>query len=455
MNDEPSFETDILIAGCLNVTQATGVPAPYLIAHALLFATAVVGGMACYKTQADQAPQLIGTPVTLLSRDDRCPYWFAAATGGAIDLQERITSRGEIKLPLGLTPEQVKMAKRLVKAHAPLRHIMPSSLQDAMVHGLPSMKPISFQFLHDVRKGSIRKGPPLSAYGPHLLAYAEGEACYRDLLGKRLRPNSLCRLASNPSPEARVTIHGWAEFGPMSDLLRKRGMEVIPGFGFLMGVPELSEQPFPVTDTSSLYLRFFNLILQLRVDYPKVFLPEPEVIRMLDAEVRAQAERFSIGGVEQEVVNPRPMLPWNIATVLWAIERNNRPEPEKIPELAKKACRIARFIHELHVHILRRIFPTPENGTTDAMDASIVDKLSVEPLKLRELMRKIHRSEAENLKIRLEFLEQDGVIEREPADEGGEAGEKWRTRAFPVGDFADIAVRLSAKGEKPGGAGDS
>lgn len=448
MSDEPSFETDLLIAGCLNVTQVTGVPAPYLIAHALLFATAVVGGMACYKTHVDQVPQLIGTPTTLLSLDHRCPYWFAAAIGGAIDLQERISSQGKIKLPLGLTPEQVKMAKRLVKAHAPLRHIMPSSLQDAMVHGLPSMKPVSFQFLHNVRNGSVRKGPPLSAYGPHLLAYAEGEACYRDLLGKRLRPNSLYRLASNPSAEARVTIHGWAEFGPMTDLLRKRGMELIPGFGFLMDVPELSEQPFPVTDPSSLYLRFFNQILQLRVDYPKVFLPEPEVIGILDAEVRAQADRFSIGGVEKDVVNPRPMLPWNIATVLWAIERNTRSEPEKISELAKKACRIARFIHELHVYTLRRIYPTPKNGTTDMVDAAIVDILSVGPLKLRELMRKIHRSKAENLKIRLGFLEQNGVIELKAAEERGEAGVKWRTRAFPVENFANIAVRLSAKDKK-------
>lgn len=62
-------------------------------------------------------------------------------------------------------------------------------------------------------------------------------------------------------------------------------------------------------------------------------------------------------------------------------------------------------------------------------------------------MRKIHRSEAGNLKIRLGFLEQDGVIEREPAVEGREAVEKWRVRTFPVGDFGDIAIRLSAKGE--------
>ena len=449
MSEGSCFETDVLIAGCLNVAHLTGIPAPYLIGHALLFATAVVGGSACYRTQADQAPQLIGTPVTLLSADDECPYWFASATGGALDLQERLTARTEMKLPLGLRPEQVKMAKRMVKAHASLRHIMPPSLQDAMIHGLPSMTPASFQFLQDLRNGSVRKGPPLSAYGPHLLAYAEGEACYRDLLGKRLRPNSLYAMAANPSAEAWVTIHGWTEFEPTKELLRKRGMEVIPAFGFLLGVPKLSEQAFPVADVSNLYLRFFNLILQLRIDYPKVFLPEPEVIEMLNAEVRAQAERFSIGGVDEEVINPSPMLPWNIATVLWAIEREVRPDPEKVAVLAEKACRIARFLHELHVHTLRRIFPTPENGTTDAMDASIVDKLSVEPLKLRQLMRKIHRSEAENLKIRLGFLEQDGVIERESAEEGREAVEKWRVRPFPVGDFADLAIRLSAKEKNP------
>ena len=70
MTDPPTSETHLLISGCLDVAQMTGIPAQYLISHALLFATAVVGGSACYQTRSDQAPQLIGTPATLLSRED-------------------------------------------------------------------------------------------------------------------------------------------------------------------------------------------------------------------------------------------------------------------------------------------------------------------------------------------------------------------------------------------------
>jgi len=449
MNESPPFETDLLIAGCLNVSHTTGVPVQYLLSHALLFATAVVGGSACYRTHANQAPQLVGTPATFLSPEDVCPYWFATATGGALDLQERITARAEMKMPLGLTSTQVKEAKRLVKMHAPLRHIMPPSLQDAMVHGLPSLTPASFQFLHDVRKGSVRKGPQLTLYGPHLLAYTEGERCYRDLLGKRLRPNSLYTAAANPSAEARVSIHGWAEFCPIKDLLRKQGVEVIPAFGFLLKVSALKEQSFVADDISGLYLRFFELILRRRIDYPMYFLPRPEIAEILNAEVQAQAERFRIGGMPEEIVNPRPMLPWNVATILWAIERNTHPDSENITALAKKACRIACFIHELHVHTLRRIFPTPDNGTTDQMDAAIVDKLSVEPLHLRALMRKLHRVGAENLRIRLGLLEENGIIGLNLSGDVGDSKVKWHVRPFPAENFGDIAVRLSAKEKDP------
>lgn len=445
MNEEPSFETDLLISGCLNVSQSAGIAAPYLIGHALLFATAVLGGSASYRTCADQAPQLIATPATLLSSDEQCPSWFSLATGEAIELQGRITRRAEARLPIGLTPAQVKMAKRMVKANASLRHILPNSLQSAMAHGLATMTPASFQLLHDVRNGSLREGSSLNAYGPHLIAYAEGEACYRDLIGKRWKHNSLYAAASSPSAAARVTIHGWAEFTATKSFFRKQEVESIHPFGVLLKIPGVSGNEGRAIETSSLYMRFFNLILQLRIGCPRVFMPDPEVIEILNEEVRAQAARSRLEGADIKVVNPCPMLPWNIATVLWTIERGSRSAPENIPALVEKACRIARFSHELHIHTARRIFPTSGDASSTKLDASIVDKVSVAPLQLRELMRKIHRSEAGILRSRLQILEGAGLIFREESIAGRESSEKWCARPFPIGDFNDIPARMSAR----------
>jgi hypothetical protein len=442
MNDSPALETDLLIGGCLKVSRVTGIPAQYLVSHALLFATAAVGGAACYRTHPDQAPQLVGSPATILSREDVCPHWFEAATRGALELQERITARAKSGKALGLTHAQVRSAKRLAKMHAPLQRIMPSPLQDAMIHGSSSLAPTSFQFLHDVRNGSVRKEPALTHYGPHLLALAQGGACYRDLLGKRLQPNSLHAAAASPSAASRVTIHGWADFPVIRGLLRRQGMEVMAPFGFLLEVPAMKEQPFMTDGTWSLYLQFFHLVLEWRTGCPMYFSPEPEITEILNAGVREQAERSRSGGMPSEVANPRPMLAWNIATILWAIERSVHAYPENIRVLAERACRISRFIHELHVHTLRGIFPTLQNGTTDPMNAAIIDKLSVEPLHLRQLMRKIHRSGAEDLRNRLGFLENDGVVRRDPDG-------KWRVRPFPVENFADIAVSLSAETQNP------
>ena len=125
---------------------------------------------------------------------------------------------------------------------------------------------------------------------------------------------------------------------------------MLPAFDCLLRVPVLSEKAIPVPDTASLYLRFFDGVLRLRIGYPKVFLP-------------------AVSGATE-----------------------------------------APGAHEKN---------PPVGG---------------------------RKSE-----VRLGFLEQDGVIERESAVEGREAVKKWRVRTFPVEDFGDIAVRLSAKDDNLSG----
>ncbi len=437
---KPSPYTDSLIAACRNVGECTGVPFEFIFAHAFLFGTVMLGAKSCYRHKKGQAPQIIRSPATILTNDDRCPVWFEMAIERAMERQQTVTA-GANKLILAQpTPKQIKTARRLQQMYAPVENLIPDPLMCLMRTSMPKVTVRMFDFLHDVsEKGSIRRQPEASAFGSDLLALAIGHRSYADLLEKRCRPNSLFAEAGNPSAIARVSIHGWAEFDPVKKLFRKIGFEPLPSLGWLLTVPAMNPPPFVADHLSDQYRSFFNHLFTLRMDAPQTFFPEPEIVSLLDHAVAEQGSKIRIAGMDETVLNPHPMLPWQLATVLWSCERTQEnPKPENHRPLSELACKVARFIHASHIHTLRRIFPTPENGFTDPIDASIVDKLAVKPLHIRELARQFHRFPTENLRVRLGLLAEDGIVSFTEGDEA------WFTTLLNVEKTGDFLRSLSA-----------
>jgi hypothetical protein len=445
MNPKP--HTRSLITACRNVGECTGVPAEFLFAHALLFGTVMLGAKACYRRDKGQPPQIIRSPTTILTGDDRCPAWFETAVERAVERQQTVTDRANSFLIAQPTPKQIKTARRLKQMYGPVEDLVPDPLQRLMRTSVPKMTAPMFDFLHDVaEKGSIRRQPEASAFGSDLIALAIGHQSHVDLLGKRSRPNSLFAEAGNRSAISRVSIHGWAEFDPVKKLLRKIGFEPLPPFGWLLTLPAMTPPPFAADHLSDHYRSFFNHLFTLRMDAPHTFFPEPEIAEVLDHAVAEQGG-VRIAEMDEMLLNPHAMLPWQLATVLWSIERTHEnPQPENHRPLSELACKVARFIHAGHIHTLRRIFPTPENGTTNPVDAAIVDKLAVKPLHTRELVRQFHRLSTENLRIRLGLLAEDGILIRTEDDDGSET---WFTPPFDVGTGGGFLRSLSAKGNNP------
>ncbi|MBX3740143.1 MAG: hypothetical protein KF712_04080 [Akkermansiaceae bacterium] len=440
----PTLHTRSLIAACRNVGECTGVPAEFIFAHALLFGTVMLGAKACYRRENGQPPQIIRSPATILTDDDRCPAWFETAVERAVERQQTVTDRANRFLIAQPTPKQINTARRLKQMYGPVEDLIPDPLQRLMRTSVPKMTVPMFDFLHDVaEKGSIRSQPEANAFGSDLIALAIGHRSHADLLGKRCRPNSLFAEAGNPNATTRVSIHGWAEFDPVKKLFRKTGFETLPPFGWLLTLPAMTPLPFVADHLSDHYRSFFNHLFTLRMDAPQTFFPEPEIVELLDHAVAEQGSKIQIAGMGETLLNPHPMLPWQLATVLWSIERTeHKPNPENHRPLAELACKVARFIHAGHIHTLRRIFPTPENGTTNPVDAAIVDKLAVKPLHTRELVRQFHRLSTENLRIRLGLLAEDGIVIRTEDDDGNET---WFTPPFDVGKSRGFLSSLSAE----------
>ncbi len=447
MNSTP--HTKGLIAACRNVGECTGVPAEFLFAHALLFGTVMIGGKACYRREKGQPPQIVRSPSTILTEDDRCPLWFKAAVFRAVERQQTITDRAEKLLLAQPTPRQIKTARHLKQMYAPVQDLIPDPLTRLMRTSVPKMTVPMFDFLHDVaKKGSIRRQPDANAFGSDLLALAIGHHSHADLLGKRYRPNALFAEAGDPNAASRVSIHGWAEFDPVKKLFRRTGFEPLPPFGWLLTVSAMNPPPFAQDDLSAQYRSYFDHLFTLRMSAPQTFLPEQEIVEILDAAVAEQANKVQIAGVDDSILNPHPMLPWQVATILWANERSQEhPNPENHRALAELACQVARFIHASHLHTLRRMFPTPENGSADPIDAAIVDKLAVKPLHVRELSRRFHRLPTKNLRVRLRFLAEDGIITCGDDDEGSET---WFATAFDVEKSGGFLGSLSAKEKSSG-----
>lgn len=430
---------DRLASGCLGVSATTGMPGPHLLAHALLFASSVVGGSVFYQVDENALPRSVGVSTTILTEDDKCPVWFHAATGKALETQRGIDRWIEKKRARIPRPTEIDAARKLVTAYGPCAEILPLEILKAMDGGAEIFPPEAHWFLHDTtRKGTIRELPGWAAYGPHFLAYAEGVECYRDLLGNTCRRDSLYAAAAQASDAVNVNIHGWAEFSSTVKLFRKEGVERMPSFGLLMKFPALGPQPFHSDERCEYYLEFFDAVLWMRLGPGYCFQPGPEIAELLQAEVEEQRKRSNGSGISEEAANPVPMLPWNIAALLRALGGDIGVVPENSSSVAVRACRIARFIHQLHLHTMGRIFPIEGNGNIDPMAAMITDKLSVGSLTSRELTRKIHRMDAQNLRIRLEFLERKGMACRDPDG-------KWKLEPFEWENFADLVEPLSAE----------
>jgi hypothetical protein len=437
----PVENTKTLIAACRNVGHGTGVPAEFIFAHALLFGTVMIGGKACYRRERGQVPQIVRSPATILTDDERCPTWFSTAISRATERQETISKNVEKLILAEPTPKQIKTARRLKQMYAPVEDLIPDPLTRLLQTNVPTLTVPTFDFLHDVsEKGSIRRHHDLQAFGSDLLALAIGHGSYSDLLQKRYHPHSLFADAGSLNTPTRVSIHGWAEFNSVKKLFRKKGFEPLPPFGWLLTVPAMDPQPFALDQLSAHYSAYFDHLFTLRMGAPHTFLPEPKVIEILSTAVTEQASKVRLAGINETILNPHPMLPWQVATILWTIERTHEnPNPENQRPLAELACQVARFIHASHLHTLRRIFPTPENGTTDPIDAAIVDKLAVKPLHTRELARQFHRLPTENLRVRLGLLAEDGIVTRTEDDE------TWFTPPFNVEKFGGFLGSLSAK----------
>jgi hypothetical protein len=439
MNSTP--HTKGLIAACRNVGECTGVPAEFLFAHALLFGTVMIGGKACYRREKGQPPQIVRSPTTILTEDERCPVWFNAAVFRAVERQQTITDRAEKLLLAQPKPRQIKAAKRLRKMYAPVQDLIPDPLTRLMHTSVPKMTVPMFDFLHDVaEKGSVRRQPVANAFGSDLLALAIGHHSYADPLGNYYRSNSLFAEAGNPNAASRVSIHGWAEFNPMKKLMRKTGFDPLVPLGWLLTVPGVNPPPFAADHLSAQYRSYFDHLFTLRMSAPHTFLPEQEIVEILDAAVAEQANKVQIAGMDESFLNPHPMLPWQVATILWTNERSQEdPNAENHRALAELACQVARFIHASHIHTLGRIFPTPKNGSTDPIDAAIVDKLAVKPLNVRELTRGFHRLPTEKLRIRLRFLVENGIITRD------EEADSWFAPPFDIDKSGGFLGYLSAK----------
>lgn len=430
---------DRLAGGCLGVSTTTGMPPPHLLAHALLLASSVVGGSVCYRVDENALPRPVGMSATILTEDDKCPVWFHAATGKALETQRGIDRWIEKKRAEIPRPAEIDAARRLVATYGPFAEILPLEIVKAMDGGAETLPPEAHWFLHDItRKGSIRELPAWAAYGRHFLAYAEGVECYRDLLENSRRRDSLYAAAAQNSDEPAVTIHGWAEFSSVINLLRKERMERLPPFGLVMEFPPLGPQPFHSDDRCGAYLEFFEATLWIRLGSGYCFQPGPEIAEILNTEVGEQRERSKGSGTAEVIANPVPMLPWNLAALLQVLGGDIGVVPESSSSVAVRACRIARFIHQLHLHTLRRIFPIDGNGNVDSVAAMTLDKLSVRPLTPRELTRKIHRIDSQSLRIRLEFLEGKGMTCRDPDG-------RWKLAPFKWENFADLVKPLSAE----------
>jgi len=437
---KPSPYTDSLIAACRNVGECTGVPFEFIFAHALLFGTVMLGAKFCYRRKKGQAPQIIRSPATILTNDDRCPVWFEIAVERAVERQQTVTDRANRLILAQPTPKQIKTARRLQQMYAPVEDLIPDPLMQLLRTSVPKMTVPMFDFLHDVnKKGSIRRQPEANAFCSDLLALAIGHRSHADLMGKRHRPNSLFTEAENPNSTNRISIHGWGEFEPMKKLFRKTGFEPLRPFGWLLAAPAMNPPPVVADHLSNHYRSYFDHLFTLRMDIPHTFFPEPDIVGHLDHAVAEQGSRVQITGMDDTLFNPHPMLPWQVATVLWSIERTQEnPKPENHFPLAELACQVARFIQASHRHTLRRFFPTPENGSTDAVDASIVDKLAVTPLHIRELTRQFHRLPTENLRVRLGLLAEDGIISFT------KGGETWFTTPLDVEETGSFLRSLSA-----------
>ncbi len=404
----PSFNQ--FVAGCRNVEHVTGIPAEWIVAHGLLFGTALVGGKVCYRTARGLPPHTIGSPVTVLSDDEHCPGWFKTSTSRFKALQETVHNKVSSFINNAPSPAMLKRERTLMKQCAAVRDILPDPLLAAAESTCPRVIPDNFTFIHDLRDGTDIRNPGYRSFGPDILALALGHECYGRIFAKTGKSSLLTRAATDP-PHTRVTLHGWGNRLQLRRVFRQTGMDALPPLGLLLEFPPNSPPPFTAETSLTPYTEFFEAVFAARLGPNITFLPDPEIVAALDGAVAEQAQRAVVTGLPRAAANPNPDLPWKLATMLWLIERQGgEPCPESNPDLVVRACTLAAALQANHLATLRRVFPPGEDSTADLTNAAIIDKLSVSPLHLRELTRKFHRISAGELLKRLTFLAEASLI---------------------------------------------
>jgi len=431
------------VAGCRNLAHMTGIPIELLVAHGLLFATALVGGKVCYRKGRGLAPRTIGSSVTILSDDEHCPAWFTKPTSRFQALQESVHNRVRSLAKNAPSPAMVKRARTMMKQCAAIREILPDPLVAAAESTCPVLLPDHFTFLHDLSKGTdvTRFGARL--FGPDLLAIATGHECYERLFTNTGEKSSLLASFERASATTRITTHGWGSRMKLRRLLRKADIDALAPLGLLLEVPQNSSLADTSETSITPYDEFFEAVFASRLGPNLTFLPTPEIVTSLDMSAEQQAELANFIGLPVGAANPVPELAWNLATVLWLIERQGgMSSPENNRVLADRACALTAALHANHLATLHRVFSPGQIMTPDPVNASIIDKLSVAPLHLRELTRKFHRISAAELLRRLTFLSEANLI-RQSDDEGWVVPDLW---AESVGENP---ASLSAKGSSP------
>ncbi|MBX3739980.1 MAG: winged helix-turn-helix transcriptional regulator [Akkermansiaceae bacterium] len=404
----PNFNQ--LVAGCRNVAHMTGIPAEWIVAHGLLFGTALVGGKVCYRKARGLSPHIIGSPVTVLSDDEHCPGWFKTSTSRFQALQETVHNKVSSFISNAPSPAMMKRARTLMKQCAAVRDILPDPVLAAAESTCPRVIPDNFTFIHDLLDGTDIHDPGYRSFGPDILALAPGDECYRRFFANIGETPSILTSTATEPPHTRVTLHGWGNRLRLRRVFRQTGMDALPPLGLLLEFPPNSPPPFATETSLTPYTEFFEAVFAARLGPNITFLPGPELVAVLDKAVTEQAQRAAITGLPPASANPIPALPWNLSTALWLIERQGgEPRPENNPELVARACTLATHIHANHLATLHRIFPPGEDLTPDPTNAAIIDKLSVSPLHLRELTRKFHRISAGELLQRLSFLTEAGL----------------------------------------------
>ena len=157
-----------------------------------------------------------------------------------------------------------------------------------------------------------------------------------------------------------------------------------------------------------------------------------EAVSTMEHLVAAQPEHL------RRRCQPATLLPWYCATLLHFHSRrpegDNMLEPIEFLTLLKLALATAKRTLSGHANILRQAFPAKD--LADPFFPAIMDRLTQRPRDLRELVRSFHEIQTGEIRGRLEFLAEQGLVSRR---EDG----KWQLILLPLSDLSAEMAAIS------------